>query len=170
MRRASRKFLIESLIVVLCLLGLLYLAFREAIDMDQHRQRKTVSELNLNMSALAAYREKFDGYPAGDRWQQAAEELVREGFLADVETKDVWGHEYLYRSPRLERSENGRALASGYSLRSCGKDGDCGVSTSRGSFSRQEYERDLVIADGEWTLWPESSGASLKPEYGTVEP
>ncbi|HEV8630160.1 MAG TPA: type II secretion system protein GspG [Thermoanaerobaculia bacterium] len=120
--------------------------------LQKAKQKRTVGDLRTIATTLESYRQQNDTYPAARGAAELGPLLAGQGFPGKL--KDGWQHELRYTC--LSPAE---ARCASYELASPGRDGAYehppGGYTP-GPFAPTDYDRDLVMRDGDFVRWPQA--------------
>jgi prepilin-type N-terminal cleavage/methylation domain-containing protein len=137
-------FTLVELLVVVAIIGILVaIAVPNLLDaIDRSKQRATVAEMRLWAISLQEYAAQ---QPAGQFPPPAGAPIQVDQNFRDVlvpftintlDLQDGWTFRYWYQTD----------LVTGYTFRSCGKDGICGLGVTPSTWFN--YKLDIVIVDG----------------------
>jgi prepilin-type N-terminal cleavage/methylation domain-containing protein len=138
----QKGFSLVELLVVVAIIGILVaIAVPNLLDaIDRSKQRATVAEMRLWAISLQEYYAQLSHYPppGGAPFQvnQAFQDLLVPFTINTLDLEDGWKFRYWYESD----------LDASYTVRSCGKDGICGLGVTPTTWFN--YKLDIVIADG----------------------
>jgi general secretion pathway protein G len=141
-RRESGFSLIELLIVVVVIGIIMAITVSSLLHArDKARQGATISDMRNIATAIEAYSLDYSSTPTNDVFATVSIAL-RPYHNHHIPVSDHWGHTYIYSTD----------VSSNYSLVSYGKDGLAGDEITPST--RFEFDRDIVIANGEFPGLP----------------
>ena len=142
MKQHAGFSLIEVLIVVVIIGIIATITVSQLLHArDKARQGATIADMRNLSTAIEAYTIDNTLPPSSTDFADAAE-LLKPYYNERVPTLDHWGHSYDYSS----------TLGGKYSLTSFGKDGVDGAELT--PTTRLEFDRDIVVANGEFPGLP----------------
>jgi len=145
----------------------------EEIPPDQRKQRQTLADLrNLGTALFSWLTDQVAAGAAGEQQvvkladypqmsPQELEKLLVPKYLQSVPKHDGWGHPYELRV-RVGDVQSRHVML----LRSPGRDGRFSDRTGTyvpGPFPMEQYDEDLVWADGYFVRWPERAAPTPTP-------
>jgi general secretion pathway protein G len=138
----ARGFTLIELLIVVAVIGIVAALSVVALAnaLDKAKQRATMADMRSIGRAIEAYHVDHGMLPNGNI--AALPPVLTPYQINVVPTNDHWGHEYDY-------SSNGVT----YSLQSGGKDGVDGADITLAT--RFDFNRDIVISDGQFIAAPE---------------
>ena len=138
----QKGFSLVELLVVVAIIGILVaIAVPNLLDaIDRSKQRATVAEMRLWAISLQEYYAQLSTYPppsgAPIQVTPAFRDLLVPFTINTLDIEDGWKFAYWYETD----------LAASYTVRSCGKDGICGLGVTPSTWFN--YKLDIVVADG----------------------
>jgi general secretion pathway protein G len=141
-----------AVVVVGIVAALLIPNFLDALQ--RAKQKRTLADMRSIGAALEAFHQRNSFYPAGDTAAAVVAQLAGDGYAG--EAKDGWKRELRWAC--FETSGDGCAA---YELVSPGRDGVFETGPGgyeEGAFAANQYDADLVLANGMFARWPEGQG------------
>ena len=122
--------------------------------MQKAKQKRTLADMRSIGAALEAYAADSGGYPEAADTAVLIAQLAAHGYGGG--SQDGWKNELRWSC--LEQGDDG---CDSYELASAGRDGVFASEPGdyeEGAFAVNEYDSDLVLANGLFVRWPESQG------------
>ncbi len=142
-RQQSGFTLIELMVVVVIIAIVSSLALTALMNaFDRSRQRATMADMRTVSKAIEIYNSDHGFLPSDGGGIEGLQAVLIPYQSSVVPTRDHWHHPYHYAQSGLD-----------YTLSSYGKDGVAGDAIS--VTTRHEYDRDIIIINGQFVASPE---------------
>lgn len=122
--------------------------------MQKAKQKRTLADMRAIGAALESYAADAGGYPEADDTAALVAQLAAHGYGGG--SQDGWKNELRWSC--IAHGDDG---CDSYELTSAGRDGVFASEPGdyeEGAFAVNEYDSDLVLANGLFVRWPESQG------------
>ncbi len=145
--QVERGFTLVELLIVVAVIGIISAIAIINLQgaLEKSRQRKTMAAIRELGTAIQTYDADLSHFPRGGITASELSTALSGVTFKRVDTQDGWGNDMIYT-----------ADASHYTVESYGRDGLDGPGNI-GKSTSEEYDYDLVFADGQFLHSPEGA-------------
>lgn len=142
----QKGFTLIELLIVVAIIGLIAsIAVVNLLNaVDKAKQKRSMMDMHSIGAAVEAYGTDNARYPVGINTWPALKAQINPHFMKEPPGEDGWQHAW----------EVGTNTGTDYTLVSVGKDG---IVSPRAGGTTNEFDCDIVFADGRFYQWPEGT-------------